>query len=55
MLSIVLTLALLSPRRRIDAASVDGSSSRVRAQAPHESKVVVRNPRRALAGRLVVR
>jgi len=43
MLSLILIIALLVPRRRIDASAVDGSSSRVRAQYMHESRVAVTN------------
>jgi hypothetical protein len=43
MLSLILIVTLLGPRRRIDASAVDGSSSRVRAQYMHESKVAVMN------------
>jgi hypothetical protein len=43
MLSFLLIVTLLVPRRRIDASAVDGSSSRVRAQNMHESRVAVTN------------
>ena len=46
MLSLILILALLVPRRRIDASAVDGSSSLARAQNMHESRVAVTNVRK---------